>query len=126
MPAAPGVDATAVRVATRPETIYPSEDEPIDLIRVQPDSREVWQRGEAIGLTRVEYDLLLFLALHPRQVFTRSQLLQSVWGFAHAGPRTVDVHIRRLRAKLGDHLVTTVRGVGYRLADEATVRVVSR
>ena len=119
-------DAAVVRSATPPETMTPPEDEPVDLIRVRPDSREVWHGGEAIALTRVEYDLLLFLALHPRQVFTRSQLLQSVWGFAHAGPRTVDVHIRRLRAKLGDHLVTTVRGVGYRLADEAAVLIASR
>ena len=96
------------------------------MIRVHPDSREVWQGSEIITLTRVEYDLLLFLALHPRRVFTRYQLLQSVWGFAHAGHRTVDVHIRRLRAKLGDHVIAIVRGVGYRLADEATVRVLSR
>ncbi len=115
----------AVRMASPPESVCPDE-EPSDLIRVHPDSREIWQGSESIALTRVEYDLLLFLALHRRRVFTRDQLLQSVWGFAHAGHRTVDVHIRRLRAKLGDHLITTVRGVGYRLADEATVRFLSR
>jgi DNA-binding response OmpR family regulator len=125
-PAGPDADAPVMTATTPRETPSPSEPDHSDLIRVLPDSREVWQAGESLALTRVEYDLLLFLALHPRRVFTRSQLLQSVWGFAHAGHRTVDVHIRRLRAKLGDNLVTTVRGVGYRLADEATVRVLSR
>jgi DNA-binding response OmpR family regulator len=58
-------------------------------------------------------------------VFTRRQLLSNVWGYEHAVARTVDVHVRRLRAKAGDGmtLVTTVHGVGYRLADEARVSV---
>jgi len=78
-----------------------------------------------VPFTRIEFDLLMFLATHPRQVFTREQLLHHVWGFSRGGLRTVDVHIRRLRAKLPDRpLVVTVRGVGYRLADEADVRVV--
>ena len=100
-----------------------AERAPDELVRILPDSREVWLCGERVALTRVEYDLLHFLALHPRQVFTRSQLLESVWGFAHGGPRTVDVHIRRLRAKLGNSRVTTVRGFGYRLADDAMVHL---
>jgi len=72
---------------------------PIDddaTIQIQPDTREVSVRGVAIALTRVEFDLLLFLALHPRRVFTRAHLLQSVWGYAHASERTVDVYVRRL------------------------------
>ena len=84
-------------------------------------------RGRAprpVAFTRVEFDLLLFLGRHPRRVFTRGQLLQTVWGLSHAGERTVDVHIRRLRAKLGAvPLITTVRGVGYRLADDASLAV---
>jgi len=51
-------------------------------------------------------------------------LLQGVWGHLHAGDRTVDVHIRRLRAKVRDDLITTVRGVGYRLADDHRVHLV--
>ena len=93
-------------------------------IEIRPESRGVAVAGAQIPLTRVEFDLLLFLAEHPGRVFGRSQLLASVWGYEHAGRRTVDVHIRRLRVKLGDRLVTTVRGVGYRLADDARVRVV--
>jgi DNA-binding response OmpR family regulator len=95
-----------------------------DVIQILADSRSVLMADEQISLTRVEFDLLTFLAEHPRRVFGRSQLLKNVWGYEHTGPRTVDVHVRRLRAKLGDRLVTTIRGIGYRLADEANVRVV--
>lgn len=95
------------------------------LIQVRTDSRSVVVDGEPIALTRVEFDLLAFLADHPRRVFGRTQLLKSVWGHEHTGERTVDVHVRRLRAKLGESLVTTVRSVGYRLADGARVRVQS-
>jgi two-component system, OmpR family, response regulator MtrA len=68
---------------------------------------------------------LLFLAEHPARVFTRLQLLDHVWGYTHAGLRTVDVHIRRLRAKFGDDvaLVTTVHGVGYRLTDGVNIDI---
>ena len=72
----------------------------------------------ALDLTFKEFELLKFLAQHPGRVFTRAQLLQEVWGYDYfGGTRTVDVHVRRLRAKLGpDHeaLIGTVRNVGYR------------
>lgn len=75
--------------------------------------------GEPLDLTFMEYELLRFLASHPGKVFTRETLLSRVWGYEYyGGARTVDVHIRRLRAKLGDrhaHLIETVRSVGYRL-----------
>jgi DNA-binding response OmpR family regulator len=95
-------------------------------IQILPDSRSVLVGGEEISLTRVEFDLLTFLAENPRRVFGRPQLLKSVWGYEHTGHRTVDVHIRRIRAKLGDRLVTTVRSVGYRLADDARISVGAR
>jgi DNA-binding response OmpR family regulator len=75
--------------------------------------------GRALDLTFKEFELLKFLTQHPRRVFTRSQLLQEVWGYDYfGGTRTVDVHVRRLRAKLGaenEELIGTVRNVGYRL-----------
>jgi DNA-binding response OmpR family regulator len=75
-------------------------------------------RGHALDLTFKEFELLKFLAQHPGRVFTRSQLLQEVWGYDYfGGTRTVDVHVRRLRAKLGtehESLIGTVRNVGYR------------
>lgn len=94
-------------------------------LRVLAASRTVLLGDQQLRLTRLEFDLLLFLAENPRRVFSRLQLLTGVWGYEHAGARTVDVHIRRLRSKIGMHvpLVTTVYGVGYRLADDARVVV---
>jgi DNA-binding response OmpR family regulator len=75
-------------------------------------------RGRILDLTFKEFELLKFLAQHPGRVFTRAQLLQEVWGYDYfGGTRTVDVHVRRLRAKLGaehEALIGTVRNVGYR------------
>ncbi|HLV05040.1 response regulator transcription factor [uncultured Georgenia sp.] len=75
-------------------------------------------RGQVLNLTYKEFELLRHLAQHPGRVFTRAQLLDEVWGYDYyGGTRTVDVHIRRLRAKLGaehDQLIGTVRNVGYR------------
>ncbi len=74
--------------------------------------------GHPLDLTYMEYELLKFLAQHPGKVFTRETLLSRVWGYEYyGGARTVDVHIRRLRAKLGEEhagLISTVRSVGYR------------
>ncbi len=79
--------------------------------------------GRVLDLTYMEYELLRFLASHPGKVFTRETLLSRVWGYEYyGGARTVDVHIRRLRAKLGEeqaHLIHTVRSVGYRFGQTA-------
>ena len=77
--------------------------------------------GRPLDLTYKEFELLRFLAQHPGRVFTREQLLSEVWGYDYfGGTRTVDVHIRRLRAKLEelDSLIGTVRNVGYRFNTE--------
>lgn len=74
-------------------------------------------RGRSLDLTYKEFELLKFLTTNPDRVFTREQLLSEVWGYDYyGGSRTVDVHVRRLRAKLGDQesLIGTVRNVGYR------------
>ena len=75
-------------------------------------------RGRPLDLTYKEFELLKYLAQHPGRVFTRAQVLQEVWGYDYfGGTRTVDVHVRRLRAKLGpehEQLIGTVRNVGYR------------
>jgi len=74
--------------------------------------------AKPLDLTYMEYELLKFFATHPAKVFTREQLLSRVWGYEYyGGARTVDVHVRRLRAKLGEehaNLIQTVRSVGYR------------
>ncbi len=91
-----------------------------DGLRLEPASRTVALDGQDIPLTTKEFDLLWFFARHPRQVFTRSQLLDHVWGYEFYGdPSTVTVHIRRLREKIErdpsqPRYVLTVWGVGYR------------
>jgi two-component system OmpR family response regulator len=110
-------------------TTAPAEPEPEPgagpEVRLLTASRQVVVDGQVLPLTRLEFDLLQFLADNPRRVFTRAQLLTGVWGYEHTGERTVDVHVRRLRVKLGSQvpLVTTVYGVGYRLADDARIVV---
>ncbi len=82
---------------------------------------EVTIRGKAIDLTLKEYELLKHLARHRGRVFTRDELLTAVWGYDYfSGTRTVDVHVRRLRMKIerhGVHIITTVRGVGYKFGE---------
>lgn len=77
-------------------------------------------KGRSLDLTFKEFELLKFLAQHPGRVFTRAQLLHEIWGYDYyGGTRTVDVHIRRLRAKLGpefEAIIGTVRNVGYRFS----------
>jgi two-component system, OmpR family, alkaline phosphatase synthesis response regulator PhoP len=81
--------------------------------------------GRIMDLTYMEYELLRFLATNPERVFTRETLLNRVWGYEYyGGARTVDVHVRRLRAKLGEehaHLIATMRSVGYRFSPTGTV-----
>lgn len=87
---------------------------------IDEDSYTAKVAGRTLNLTFKEFELLKYLAAHPGRVFTREALLQEVWGYDYfGGTRTVDVHVRRLRAKLGsDHeqLIGTVRNVGYRFS----------
>ncbi len=92
-----------------------------DLV-IEPATREVRKHGEGLRLTAKEFDLLLFMARHPRQVFSREHLMDRVWGYQAAyDTGTVTVHIRRLREKIEDdpaapELLQTVWGVGYRFS----------
>ena len=87
-------------------------------LTIDPDTYAAKLKGRPLDITYKEFELLKFLAQHPGRVFTRAQLLQEVWGYDYfGGTRTVDVHVRRLRAKLGpenETLIGTVRNVGYR------------
>ena len=89
-------------------------------LAIDTDTYRVTAAGRSLDLTFKEFELLRFLAQQPGRVFTRPALLREVWGYDfYGGTRTVDVHVRRLRAKLGpehEHLIQTVRGVGYRAA----------
>jgi DNA-binding CsgD family transcriptional regulator len=88
-----------------------------DVVRMYSDARSVFRGSREVDLTRREFDLLAYLAAHENQVLTRTQLLAGAWGHLEVGHRSVDVHVRRLRAKIGAdlRLVSTIRGVGYRL-----------
>jgi DNA-binding response OmpR family regulator len=86
-------------------------------IVIDEASYSVKVHDKPLDLTYKEFELLRFLATHPSRVFTREQLLSEVWGYDYyGGTRTVDVHVRRLRAKLGEmeEVIGTVRNVGYR------------
>lgn len=104
------------------------EAAPIDFgeLRVDPNTREVLVRGAPVELTATEFNLLLFMAAHPRQVFKRDQLLEHVWGYNdYLDPSTVTVHIRRLREKIerdpaNPVWLQTVWGVGYKFEPEGT------
>ena len=92
----------------------------VGVVNLDPGRRRVRADGVDVVLTSTEFDLLAYLMQRPGRVFTREELLGSVWGYAaHAGTRTVDVHVAQVRAKLGEaspharDVIRTVRGVGY-------------
>lgn len=107
--AAAGVDAQPIDIGTT--------------VRIDPRTRVVTVRGQTVSLTPKEFDLLLHFARNPGRVYSRSQLLDAVWGYSHEGyEHAVNCHINRLRSKIeADHarpeILLTVWGIGYKLAD---------
>ncbi|WP_394552852.1 winged-helix domain-containing protein [Agromyces sp. MMS24-JH15] len=111
------VDARIRLAIGRAQSTRPSERIQTSGVVIDEASYSAKVHGKPLDLTYKEFELLRFLAAHPSRVFTREQLLSEVWGYDYfGGTRTVDVHVRRLRAKLGDleSLIGTVRNVGYR------------
>ncbi len=112
-----------VRAVLRRVTKTSKDDKTIELcdIKLIPNRHEVYVNNQKIDLTLKEYELLKLLISYPGIVFTREQLLNSIWGTEYDGEtRTVDVHIRTLRQKLNevqDH-ISTIRGVGYRFEEK--------
>jgi DNA-binding response OmpR family regulator len=119
------VEARIRLLAQRPQAASSDDAIRVGELVVDPVSYQVRLRGRPLDLTFKEFELLRFLAARPGRVSTRAQLLQEVWGYDFfGGTRTVDVHVRRLRAKLGaehESMIATIRGVGYKLlpADQA-------
>lgn len=116
--------ASVAECTARVKRLMTSREEPASLDCISVDglvinlaTYQVTINGEPIDFTYLEYALLSFLAKHPGRTFSRDALLQRVWGFDYyGGSRTVDVHVRRIRSKLGPDLaerLETVRGVGY-------------
>ncbi|WP_439382849.1 winged helix-turn-helix domain-containing protein [Amycolatopsis lexingtonensis] len=93
------------------------------VLHIESGSRRAILLGRPLELTRLEFDLLHYLRAHPDRVFTRGTLKSALWPRQDGNDRTVDVHVRKLRAKLEPHLhpITTVRGVGYRFESSAPV-----
>lgn len=107
--------ATAPPPAARPEAPAPTGDA---IVRIDPEQRTAQVQGRPLDLTYLEFELLAHLVAHPHRVHTRDQLVTTVWGYGHVGDgRTVDVHVARLRRKLGAahrSSIVTVRRVGYK------------
>ncbi|GAB77810.1 DNA-binding response regulator, OmpR family, contains REC and winged-helix (wHTH) domain [Austwickia chelonae] len=118
------IDARIRLALTRAPQDDPDLNSPITNGNLEIDESTYAARldGRLLDLTYKEFELLKYLVQHPGRVFTRTQLLQEVWGYDYfGGTRTVDVHIRRLRAKLGtdnENLIGTVRNVGYRFVPD--------
>lgn len=90
-------------------------------LTVDMKSRKVWENGRSVDLTLKEFELLRYLLENQGMVLSREKILEKIWGYEFYGEtRTVDVHIRTLRQKLGDEgsMIETVRGVGYRIGEE--------
>ncbi len=130
--AGPAEVEARLRLATGRARLVADSDEVVEEIRagdvvIDEASYTAKVRGRMLDLTYKEFELLKYLAQHPGRVFTRAQLLQEVWGYDYfGGTRTVDVHVRRLRAKLGpehEHQIGTVRNVGYRFVPPSRERV---
>jgi DNA-binding response OmpR family regulator len=113
------VDAVLRRVDAAPAQVAPLE---LSDMTIDPAARQVYVRGEEVVLTQREFDVLLFLARHPGQAFSRNQLMDAIWQYSfYTDTSTVTVHIRRLRAKIESdpgepRHIQTVWGVGYRFA----------
>ncbi len=84
-------------------------------ITIDKESYTVTKKGEKLSLPKKEFELLYFLFKHPNTVFTRDQILNTIWGDVYVVPRTVDVHIRKLREKIGEEYIRTIKGIGYKL-----------
>ena len=113
--------ARAQRLMGEEETVTADDVLNIDNLEINLATYQVTLDDEPIDLTLMEYSLLSFLATHPNRAYSREVLLHRVWGFEYCGgTRTVDVHIRRIRSKVGPQIaahITTVRGVGYLFKD---------
>lgn len=113
-----------VRLALGSQVIESSGTVRVGDLSIDPETYQVRVRGRPLDLTYKEFQLLFFLAQRPGRVYSRQQMLQEVWGYDFfGGTRTVDVHVRRLRAKLGaehENMIATVRNVGYKMEASRT------
>jgi hypothetical protein len=114
------VGKAAVAAGSAP-TVTPVPDSGLVIDR---STRQVSADGRPISMAYKEFELLAYLAQHPRQIISREELIENVWDYGFASLRTIDTHIRRIRVKLGAHAMTltTVRGKGYRFDPHPSTR----
>jgi len=84
-------------------------------LEIEKERHLLLYKGQEVYLARKEFNLLYYLMTVPGKVFTRQEILSEIWGDAFINDRTIDVHIRRIREKIGDHFIKTIKGVGYKL-----------
>jgi two-component system alkaline phosphatase synthesis response regulator PhoP len=98
-----------------PETVPEASHIQIEDLEILPEEYMIRKKGKSMALPKKEFELLLFMASQPNKVFTREILLENVWGEnVHVVDRTIDVHVRKLREKIGKKWIKTVQGVGYK------------
>jgi hypothetical protein len=116
--------AESVPAESAPVDFVPRDDAPREALYIDRSSRRVWVEGREIGLTYQEFELLAHFTTHPWQVFSRTELMRALWPAVDATTRTVDVHVHRLRRKLGSagSQLATVRRVGYTYRPRAAHR----
>lgn len=120
-PIKPRVLLSRIRAIMRRDT--KSREEEGNILRIHgleiiQDEYIVRHGEKTLSLPRKEFELLFFLASKPGKVFRREKLLEKIWGDVYVVDRTIDVHVRKLREKLGDHYIQTVKGVGYKFLSE--------
>lgn len=115
---------TRIRMAQGPTSTDSSVTVRVGELTIDPETYQVRIKGRPLDLTYKEFQLLFYLAQRPGRVYSRQQLLSEVWGYDFfGGTRTVDVHVRRLRAKLGaehENMIATIRNVGYKMESHRT------
>ena len=112
------LQARVKAVLRRTQTVLPETLLHYGDLEIDPAAREVRRNGEPVELTYKEFELLRMLVLRHGTVVTRDEILAQVWGYDYVGEtRTVDMHIKTLRKKLGEQYITTVRGVGYKVPE---------
>ena len=118
----PGAKVGKAAVSAGPAPVL--SPPPLDGLVIDRSTRQVSAEGRPIAMAYKEFELLAYLAQHPRQIISREELIENVWDGGFASLRTIDTHVRRLRVKLGAHALTltTVRGKGYRFDPQPSTR----
>ncbi len=118
----PGAKVAKAAASAAPVRVAPPA--PVHGLVIDRSTRQISADGRPIAMAYKEFELLAYLAQHPRRVVSRAELIDNVWDAGFASPRTIDTHVRRLRVKLGAHAqtLTTVRGQGYRFDPQPSTR----